>query len=172
MLSALIFFSLVLGYGYWHARTHGYFYFSIYDARADNPFVLLKNTEIILRDKQNEILAVGQSEARSGVVYLSHPETGSCYQAEQNAAQSSEGRAAWQRCFKTHSIWLLEWIRRVQAVDIQINDCNIERIPVVVKENIEDWWTWWIPNPHGGGKPYTYFNLMIRIDPSSCRVIH
>jgi hypothetical protein len=29
---------------------------------------------------------------------------------------------------------------------------------------------WWIPTPHLGGKPYTYFTLTLRIDSRNCLV--
>lgn len=171
VLVIFLFFSLLLVYGFWHAKTHGAFLISIYDASADSNSVPLKDTEVVLRDKQDKILATGKSDSHFGTVYLSHPETGSCYDAEKNATQSRDGMNAWQRCFRKQSTWLMEWVRSVQLVDVHMKNCRLERIPVSVKEYTEDWWMWWVPLPHIGGKPYTYFRLMIRIDPTTCRVL-
>ncbi len=171
VLIILSLFSVILGYGYWFTKTHGYLEISIYDASSDNSFNLLKGSEVVLRDKDSTILATGKSDSKVGAVYLSHPEVGSCYEAEHKAAYSSDVRNAWQRCFNTHSTWLVDWVRSVQSIDVHINDCRIEKIPVKVEEYIEDWWMWWIPLPHVGGMTYTYFRIRLSIDPISCRLL-
>ena len=165
-------FSFILGYGYWFTKTHAYLEISIYDASNENSFDLLKGSKIILRDKDATMLATGKSDPQHGSVYLSHPEVGSCHEVEHDAAYSTDSRNAWQRCFNTHSTWLVEWIRSVQFIDVRINDCQLENIPVTVEEFLEDWWMWWLPLPHVGGMTYTYLRIRLNIDPISCEVIN
>ena len=172
VLLIFIFISIVLGYGYWHANTHGTLNISMYDASDEKKFVLLKDTDIVLRDDAGKVLAMGRSESRYGTVYLSHPVTGSCYEAEHNATRSNEGLNTWQICFRKHSTWLMEWVRLVRFVDVQVRDCTLENIPVLIEEYDADWWMWWVPLPHVGGKPYAYFRLNLRIDPVACSVLN
>jgi hypothetical protein len=153
VLPVLALFSLTLGYGYWHARTHGALNISVYDHSDKQAFALLKDTEIVLLDEGRTVLATGRSDSRYGTVYLSHPETGSCYEAEHPATRSSEGMSAWQICFQHHSTWLMGWVRQVRFVDIRVKDCSLEEIQVSIEEHLADWWMWWVPLPHIGGKP-------------------
>jgi hypothetical protein len=172
VLFILVFVSINLGYGYWHAKTHGSLNISIYDASDEKTFTLLKDVHLVLRDEAGKVLATGQSDSRYGTVYLSHPVTGSCYEAEHNATRSNEGRNAWQICFRKHSTWLMEWVYLVRFVDVHVGDCMLENIPVLIKEYDADWWMWWVPLPHVGGKPYAYFSLNMRIDPVVCSVLN
>ena len=171
VLSVLTLASIILGYGYWHAKNHGTLNVSMYDFSDGQSFSLLKDTEIVFVDEDSKVLAAGKSDSRYGTVYLSHPETGSCYEAEYQANRSKNAMNAWQICFRQHSTWLIEWVRRVRFVDIQVKDCSLKKIPVRIREYDGDWWMWWVPLPHVGGKPYTYFSLTIRLDPLACRVM-
>jgi len=171
VLLILLFASIVLGYGYWHARTHGTLNISMYDYSDEQTYVLLKDARVVLANEGGEVLATGKSDSRFGTVNLSHPETGSCYEAEHQATRSREGMNAWQICFREHTTWIMQWVRQVRFVDVSVRDCMFEKIPVLVKENYADWWMWWVPLPHVGGKPYTYFSLTIRVDPVACRVL-
>lgn len=171
ILLSIIFITLVLGYGYWHASNHGTFEISIYDASADNSFTSLKEVVITLRDDTGAALASGKSDPSHGTIFIRHPQIGSCNEVESNATQSRDGMNAYQHCFRQHSTWLMEWVRQVRTIDVNFRDCQLETIPVTVKEYIEDWWMWWVPLPHVGGRPYTYFSLSVRIDPLTCRSV-
>lgn len=144
----------------------------MYDASGEKKLVSLKDTDIVLRDDIGKVLATGRSYLPYGTVYLSHPVTGSCHEAEQKATRSNEGMNTWQTCFKQHSTWLMKWVRLVRFVDVQAKDCKLENIPVLIEEYGTDWWMWWIPLPHVGGKPYAYFRLNLRIDPVTCTVLN
>ena len=161
---------IVLVYGYWHAATHGSLNIALYDVSDKESYALLKNLKISLHDNAGKVLATGQSEPRYGTVYLSHPVTGSCYEEEHQAMQSSTGMNTWQICFRQHSTWLMEWIEQVRFIDIAVPGCQLDGIPVAAERHGADWWMWWVPLPHVGGKPYTYFNLSLKIDPIACQL--
>lgn len=172
MLAVLIGACTILGYGYWHAKTHGTLNVSMYDISDKQTFALLKDAAVVMMDESGTALATGTSDSRFGTVYLSHPEAGSCYEAERQATQSSAGMSAWQICFRQHATWVMEWVRQVRYVDVHVPNCSLEHVPVSVQEYPADWWMWWVPLPHVGGKPYTYFGLTIRLDPTACRVLN
>ena len=96
---------LILGYGYWHVSTHATLNISLYDFSVEKSFILLKESNIILREGSGKVLAMGQSDARYGTIYLAHPETGSCYEAEHKATRSRDAMNTWQICFKQNSTW-------------------------------------------------------------------
>jgi len=172
VLSVLVVVSAILGYGYWHAKTHGALNVSMYDLSAKQTFALLKDASVVMMDESGAVLATGTSDSRFGTVYLSHPEAGSCYEAERQAFHSSEGMDTWQTCFRQQATWVMQWVRQVRYVDVHWQDCSLAHVPVSVEEYSADWWMWWVPLPHIGGKPYTYFGLTIRLDPIACRVLN
>ena len=172
VLAVFIFACAILGYGYWHSKNHGTLNVAMYDFSDRQTFALLKDAAVVMMDESGTVLATGTSDSRFGTVYLSHPEAGSCYEAERQATRSSQGMNIWQKCFRQHATWVMQWARRVRYVDVQWQDCRLEHIPVSVEEYSADWWTWWVPLPQIGGKPYTYFGLTIRLDPIACRVLN
>lgn len=170
LLVIIILTAVILGYGYWHAATHGSLNIALYDDSDIQSFALLKDMKITLRDNAGNVLATGQSDSRYGTVYLSHPVTGSCYEQERNATQSNTGMNDWQTCFRKHSTWIMEWIDQVRLIDVAIPGCQLFDLPVVVERHNADWWMWWVPLPHVGGKPYAYFYLSLKINPIACQL--
>ena len=149
------------GYGYWHAHSHGSLNISIYDATADNQHVPVQDAEINLYDENRVLLATGNSSQEHGIIMLVHPVHGSCAELKNDA---------WQACFRIQSVWLMEWIERVRSIDVHSGECRLQ-LPVEVSSYIEEWWLWWIPLPHVGGTPYSYYRIIVRIDPVTCRAI-
>lgn len=161
---------VVLGYGYYHAATHGWLHINLLDTAvkpyADN----IRNAELRLLDGGGTTLAHGKSDDKFGVVRLIHPEAGDCAAVEQSATNSPEARERWQNCFQTLSKWLTGWAGNVRFADVRFADCDLKAVPVAVQRS-SDWWLWWVPLPHIGGKPLTYFNLTIRVDGVTCKPI-
>ena len=171
ILSIFLLIAGVLGYGYWHARTHGYLYLSIYDATAKSHYTPVKGLAIELLDGSGQLLAQGKSDMQYGSVHLQHPAVGSCSETEMQATASSQTRSAWQDCFKAQSTWIITWINEVRSVNINIGQCTLQKIPVSVRSFGDDWWLWWVPLPHVGGKPYSYYQIDLRIDPLKCAIV-
>ena len=161
----------VLGYGYWHIRTHAYFSISLYDASGSDRSLLFRNARITLRDSNNTVLATGKSEKQYGSVVLSHPETGPCYDPDQITVLTGQALEAWRECFEIHSKWMSKWADSLTNVDIEIDDCRLNNVPVQPRLYRESWLLWWIPHPHIGGKPYSYYSFLLRIDPVACRLV-
>lgn len=161
----------VLGYGYWHAKTHGVLNISIYDATQQTLFTPLKDVQISLLDASGEELAKGSADSQHGTIRLLHPLYGSCTDAEHNPMFSQRRQNAWQACFKIYSAWLMEWIDDVNYMDVVAGECYLRKLPVDVSGFTEDWWLWWVPHPHIGGRPYTYFKITLRVDPVACKIL-
>jgi len=159
--------ALVLGYGYYHAATHGALYISLVDSSVKPYSGNIRNAVVRLFDSDGKFLAEGKSDHRYGVIRLIHPEVGDCAAAEENATSSSTARDAWQQCFETISQWVVGWVDRIRSADVKFETCDIKALPVAIRKS-RDWWLWWVPLPHVGGKPYTYFNLSINVDGTDC----
>lgn len=147
--------ALILGYGYYHAATHGWLYITLTDNSVKPYGGNVRDAELRLDHK-------------FGVVRLIHPEAGDCSEAEQSASVSPEARDQWQKCFQTLSTWLVDWAGQIRSADIKFANCDLKAIPVTAHETRQDWWLWWVPLPHIGGKPLTYFSMSINIDGANC----
>lgn len=80
--------ALVLGYGYYHAATHGWLYISLTDSSLKPSGGNIRNAQIRLLDGDGKLLADAISDDKIGVVRLIHPEAGDCSKEEANAAAS------------------------------------------------------------------------------------
>jgi hypothetical protein len=163
--------ALILGYGYWQVSSHGWLYVSLYDMSRKDDYGRIKNARMVFVDSEGKVLAQGKSDDRYGVVHVAHPEEGYCTEREQNAPFSREARQAWQKCFDRQSTWLMDWVRDVRYVELKFGDCRLDRIPVQVGENKGDWWLWWVPHPHIGGRPIASFNLSLKVNGADCKSI-
>jgi hypothetical protein len=66
---------------------------------------------------------------------------------------------------------MVGWIGRTRYLDIKVDRCDLKRVPVTVRERNDEWWLWWVPFGHIGGKPYRLFSLSLSIDRSKCTVV-
>jgi hypothetical protein len=163
---------LIPGYGYWRASTYGWLYISLYDiSNNDRKYTQIKDAKILFLNSQGNILAEGKSDSRHGVVYFSHPEVGFCVEEEARAPFSREDRQKWYDCYEKQSKWFIEWARSVYYMDLEFDNCRLKNIPVSVSESKDDWWLWWIPHPHIGGKPHTYFSINTQVDSTDCKAV-
>ena len=160
----------ILGYGYWRVKTHGWLYISLYDTYGTaNKYQQIRGAKIWLMDSGGNVLAEGKSDSLHGVVYLSHPEVGFCVEEESRALFSKEDRKSWYDCYEKQSKWIMGWVRSVKYMDLEFDKCLLEKIPISISESKGDWWLWWVPHPHIGGKPSTYFNISVTVDGGNCR---
>ena len=170
VLTALIIIS-IMGYGYWHVSAYGWLNLSLRDISGqERQYRLIKNAKIMFLGSEGNILAEGKSDNRIGVVYLSHPEVGFCVEEESRAPFSKDDRQNWYDCYEKQAKWVVQWIRDVKYIDLEFDTCQLKKIPVTVTESKNDWWLWWVPHPHIGGKPSTYFSINIQVDRENCKV--
>ena len=162
---------LLMAYGFWRVSTYGWLYLSIQDVSGqEKKYQLIKDAKIMLLDSNGNVLAEGKSDSRHGVVYLYHSEAGFCVEEESRASFSKDDRQDWYNCYEKQAKWVVEWVRKVKYVDLEFDNCHLKRVPVSVSESKNDWWLWWVPHPHIGGKPSTYFNIDIFVDRVNCKV--
>ncbi len=167
-LLAAVLILTVLAYGYWYASTYGWLQVSLRDVsgKIQNS---IKNAELTFYDSNNKALAEGRSDGNNGVVYLNHPEAGYCVEEESRKPYSKDDRQSWYDCYEKQAKWTAEWAGKVSNVDLKFGDCSLRHIPVKVSASKGDWWLWWVPLPHQGGKPTGYFYIDIRVDGPKCR---
>ena len=161
----------ILGWGYWHAASHGTVYVSLRDeALKDDKRThgSVMSANLAFLDAAGGVLAQGQAVEPYGVVYMTHPQVGDCSRHERQAPYDDAARQAWQRCFETQSRWFIGWVKKVRSATVTLADCRMEAVPVAVREYGGEWWLWWIPLPHVGGAPYTHFDLALKIDTRRC----
>ena len=165
----LLFAMAVLGWGYWHMVTHATLNLSLHDVslnRDRQAYGSVVNANIVLMDAMGVVLAEGKTRKPYGVLSFSHHD---CSGYEQQASSNIDARQSWQQCFEALSRWLTTWVRQVRYATVTINDCRIDRMSVRLEEYEDSWWIWWVPLPHIGGKPYTYFSLTLGVDGLHCR---
>lgn len=159
----------VLGYGYWHSLTHASFHIQLKFMDGDKEIQkFLPEVEIEFLDAEGSILARGVNDKHYNYVHLIHPEVGDCQEAEQSAPFSGKGRNAWQTCFEQMSTWIATWAGQVRRVNVNSDRCIWRHLPVTASESNSDWYLWWVPHPHIGGNPYTYYSLYITVDDNKC----
>ena len=156
ILIILIIIGCVLGYGYWHSYTHASFYVQLVSRANDKvkPITIPK-AEIQFLDEEGKVLADGISDEQYNYVHLIHPEAGDCYEVEKSASSSKKARESWR-------------VGKVRQIDLRTQNCNLKNIPVTVSKSHSDWFLWWVPLPHIGGKPYSYYSLNIFIEDKNC----
>lgn len=169
LLILAIFIAGILGYGYWHAATHASFHIQIdYRDNAGRAQQAISGTGIELLDTVGRVLAKGRSDDQYHYVRLIHPEVGDCQEAERSAAFSANGRNAWQQCFAQQSTWISTWAGQVRQINLKSDRCTLNNHPVTVSGYNSDWFLWWVPHPHIGGKPYTHYSLYVTVEGSVC----
>jgi len=170
LVSLLIFVAGILAYGFYHEQTHGSLSVTLYDPAQLPAQSKIFKDELTFLDGNGQALARAQSDAKYGVMRLIHPAVGDCVSEEQGASSARDGQKKWQACFEQQSTWLMDWVRQARYAIVKLESCPPQRVAVSISESGDDWWLWWVPLPHIGGKPYRYFSLMINVDRAKCSV--
>ncbi len=159
----------VLGYGYWHHSTHATLSISVRDGSQPKQYRPLPRVQLRLLDAHGRELAQAAS-GDEGFVALSAPPQFDCRHVERAATRSAEGRAGWQRCFAAQSRFISGWAERLDAADVAVGNCRL-RTKLRVARAPDDWWLWWVPLPHVGGKPYRYYSMALTVDAADCSAV-
>ena len=163
---------VVLGWGYWHMITHATLNLALHDVslKTDRQaYGQILNADLVFMNADGTVLAAGRMREPYGGLSFTDPGIDDCSRYERDASHNADAQRSWQRCFEAMSRWLTTWVRRVSYANVTMKDCRIERLPVLLEEYPDSWWIWWVPLPHIGGKPYTYFNLTLWVDELHCR---
>jgi hypothetical protein len=162
----------ILGYGYWHARSHAYLYISVWDSSERDRAQPISSATLILLDSKKNRIARFDAQSPYGNFEVTEPPTYSCHEAEKHVASGAAQTTIWQQCHEKYSRWLSGTIGRVAYADLHVGTCVLRDIPIkVIAFEDFSWLLWWIPLPHVGGKPYSYFNIGINVDVRHCAVV-
>jgi hypothetical protein len=159
----------ILAFGYWHSSTHASFYVSLNVAgEADYRTLVTPEVEIQFLDSKGRVLAQGKRDPQYNFVHLIHPTHGDCHEVEKMAAFSKDARTVWQECFEHQSTWIARWIEDVERVNVAYGNCQIQNRPITIAQSSADWYLWWIPHPHIGGKPYSDYSSTVTVNEGDC----
>jgi len=159
----------VLAFGYWHATTHSSLYVSLnIAAEADRKALPTLDAEVQFLDSSGNVLANGVRDKQYNFVNLINPAYGDCREVEKAAAFSQQARASWHECFERQSTWIATWIGDVAAVNVKYENCLIKNSPIAISRSSANWYLWWVPHPHIGGKPYSDYSATIVVDAKDC----
>ncbi|MGI9247826.1 MAG: hypothetical protein ACR2QI_02350 [Woeseiaceae bacterium] len=159
----------ILAFGYWHAISHASFYVSLNVAgEADYRTIPAPEAKIQFLDSKGRVLANGIRDPQYNFVRLIHPKEGDCQEVEKMAAFSKDAKTAWQECFEHQSTWIAKWIKYVEMVNVTYGNCQIRSRPITIAQSNSDWYLWWIPHPHIGGKPYSDYSSTVMVNEEDC----
>ena len=148
--------------GYLYTERYGYLYVSVWNKGESTKLEFKPNIIIEFIDKNENILAIGESNTRHGTIEIKKTDGTYC--------RPELGSTQWYRCHRANSLWLKGWIDQLSVVTVKINDCEQRRLKAIIHEQRFNMLTWWVPHPHIGGSPYTYYNLRLAINPKTCVV--
>lgn len=156
--------TVTLAFGYWHSITHGS---ANIDLRSTFGEQALSKADVFFMDANDEILAKGIKADKYNHIYLIHPEVGNCHDFS-NSPSTKKSRQLWQDCFQAQSTWIPTWIKNVHQIQIKHKNCFSKKLPITISEYNTEWVLWWVPLPHIGGLPYTYFRVRIVLNQKDC----
>jgi len=153
----------VLGYGAWHAFRHAHLILVLNDvSQRDERRVWgeLRVGQLMLRDSAGAVLATARFDA-AGVLRYEGAGAVDC------AAAETQRGEVWQRCAEAQARWLAGWVDRATQADVLAAGCTVAGVSLQ-KRDYSDWWLWWVPLPHVGGKPSRLVSLTAFIDAKRC----
>lgn len=155
---------LLLIYGYIYTLFHGYLDVSIRDVSAKGIYNSIFNARIYFHDAIGKVIGTGYTDEKYGAVHLDYPDFGGC-------ADNVPDNKKWYACRRERSRWSVKFARKISSISIETAECLIEKIPIQIKVNRSEAFTYWIPIPHVMGAPATYFFVHIKIDLFSCKAV-
>ncbi len=149
--------------GYLYTECYGYLYVSIWNKGESTQFAVNPDVKIEFADKNKNLLAIGESNETYATIEIKKTDGSYC--------RPELGSTQWQRCHRANAIWLKSWIDQLRTVTVKVNDCEQQVLPANIHKRRFNMLTWWMPHPHIGGSPYTYYNLRLAIDTKACMVV-
>jgi len=156
---AIVAAALVAG-GFVWSGLRGYVWVSVHDIATAPGTEDRFAVEIVFRAADGLRLASAQRDSRYGSIRVRHPTLGFC--------EPTMGRELWYRCNATVASWVMQWAKRVVAVDLLLDNCQIMNSPIRLNRQRYGVYSWWVPLPHVGGAPFTQYGLELRIDSTQC----
>ena len=77
---------------------------------------------------------------------------------------------AQKKSVELTSRWQMTWAQRAHHATVRLDNCTIDRVPVVLEKSRDSWWLWWVPAPHLDNSAFTFFTFTLWIDGASCRI--
>jgi hypothetical protein len=169
-----------LGWGCWHVSAHAALIERLISVDVEINDLSLEgkgqaygqglSADLIYTYMSGTIIAKAKSNIRNSIEAVSfhHPEFDDC---KDKSRVSKEPQEAYAKCYDILSRWFATWVSRARYVNVVLDNCRIDGVPVLTKKYEESWWLAWVPSPHIRGIPWTYYTLISRIDSSNCRAV-
>lgn len=151
-----LFFVLFPIYGYFFRETHTNL--SITFTSSNNE---INSAQVIFLDNNNLKLAEGI--LINNFIHILHPELGNC--------RSGKNSRNFRPCFNKLTWYISDWIEDVKNIQIIHENCKTKPLGIELyreKNYGSEIFTWWIPLPHIGGKPYTSYSSTFHLLNSQC----
>ena len=167
ILILVVIVGLVLGYGYWHSITHGSIYIDLNYKTPKNKDKISSKIKVLFIDVDGKALAQGISDKNYNYIELIQPVIGNCHDLVRSGS-NKETRKLWQQCYEQQSTWMMTWINDVSHIVVSNKNCSSKKLPIIFSGYNSEWFLWWVPHPHIGGKPYSYFRASIDLEKHDC----
>jgi hypothetical protein len=154
----------MLGYGWWHARTHADVWLHVKDHAGHSPKRLWTDViegRLAIRDRAGRTIAEAVIEAPQGLPRWVGPPDLAVH------CEPRLGRDAWQHCFDAQSRWMARWAPEAHDARVTVAGCTVDRVGVR-RRDYSDWWWWWMPLAHVGGTPIAHYTLELHLDSRQC----
>ncbi len=165
----LLVFGLALpAYGYWHSTLHGSAMLSLDFPSQDSRY--LSRARIMFYDANKKLLATGQRDEKTNLVWPVHPKVGTCHIPTGNGLLSALKKKKWDKCHSQLTKWITGWASRVRQAQVIHANCYSRKFPVTISRSNSplEWFIWWIPMPHGYEPPYSSYHANITLRPANC----
>ena len=165
-------FAVAQAWGYWHLSTHANLHIQVddYGLKTDRQlYGSPHGTKLALYGDAGELLARASSVEPLGYILALHPTVGNCTAVEAGVIRGASSQQDYAHCYDQYSRWAATWAARARTATVEVGDCRIQEVPIILSNSISGWWYWWLPLRHIGGAPYRDVDLRLRVNSQSCR---
>lgn len=168
LAAAFVVMAMLLGWGYWHAVTHAWLVVMVSGADWRH-MPRLERLSLRFFDERGEALAAARLDG-IGELFHDNAPAGDCNALARLAHRSRADAGRWRRCSRELSRWVSGWAPLAHTVELRMDDCAPVMVVVRFHTVMDEWWLWWVPLPHVGGRPSTSYQLDLVVDPAVCAI--
>ena len=151
-----LFFIILPIYGYFFRETHSNLSVTFTSSKSN----LSSAKVLFLDEKGNEL---GSGILINEYIQVLHPTLGNC--------RASNNVMNFRSCFNRLTWFISSWVKDIDKIQVIHKNCITRPMDFEVSR-MEDYgseiFTWWVPLPHVGGKPYASYHSTFHLLSSHC----